>query len=619
MPGDKRVSVVAFDDDAKGCLFWRTPAAAIQPSSFGRRLGARGGSYWTTVGPGAIVLPERHRLEICSEAAELRHVRILDDDGTAYIEMSGCVLLNPDMSMAQHHRVEVTDEQMKAFGTLSVRSLLLSSCLQACAFCARLVWSIHSESGKPSEIRWARAISCLYSCCFCQQLFLDLYGVALAGQRTPLFMQLVGAFPILATATPLLLVGASQFFAELAAACSCLVFVSLVHYWRTQTHGPSSRDIRKTFLWTVALTMTTFGNVGVSLVIGGVYLSLLSSDNIVAATLFLPTAAAICELAFVAVSREVYCRIAWPHRCGGSGKVPGDQLYIPVTASLACNHAVSECMRLAAVLAGAVKDGTFAWVAVALSTLLTNILLRLSWFRYILFRIARASGGTCLAIQIFGSSTWVKLHNEVKIFAGYFRFVPVVAVVVSRAVTYGMKPLNDPQTPGFNVSASWAILGFLCTELVEDLIVVNELLPEAPVLPEMLLEPVSQMHPRSLHATERKKGETSDRGNFSPIVCASEKLGLRNSVAFGSDSTAWGRLRRRLGQSGRLVPAPILYGLREWPFGLQFTLIGVFCNLMTGMMSAFLGSGYLKGLHPAPCAAGRLLQSWVFEEVPLAC
>ena len=323
------MSVVAFDDDARGCLVWRTPAACVQVSSFGRRLGARTSHYWSSTGPGAVVLRETDRVEICSETGDLRHVRMLDKDGLAYVEMSGSVLLNPDIPTAQNHCVDVADEQMKAFGTFSARSLILGSCLQTCLFCMRLLWSIHVETGRSSEILWGRVISSIYSCICSQQLLVDVFGVAFAGERTGLFIQFVGTFAILSTTTPLLLVGTSQFFAEMAAACSCLLLPTLVHYCRTRRFGPSARDIRMTSLWTVGLVTSTFGNVGLSLIIGGVYNVLLSGGNIVGATIFLPMATAICELLFVAISREAYCQAAWPNRSGGTGKIPGDQLYIP--------------------------------------------------------------------------------------------------------------------------------------------------------------------------------------------------------------------------------------------------------------------------------------------------
>ena len=82
-------------------------------------------------------------------------------------------------------------------------------------------------------------------------------------------------------------------------------------------------------------------------------MALLGRGYVVAGSLFLPSATAASEMVAIAVLREVYCRVAWPHRSGGTGAVPGDQLYIPVPIAVTAIHGSSECMRLAAVLAGA--------------------------------------------------------------------------------------------------------------------------------------------------------------------------------------------------------------------------------------------------------------------------
>ena len=70
------------------------------------------------MGPDAIILPENHQLQILSEAGQPRHIRILDQAGSIYVEMSGHVVLNPDMSFARYHHVDVKDDQMKASGLL---------------------------------------------------------------------------------------------------------------------------------------------------------------------------------------------------------------------------------------------------------------------------------------------------------------------------------------------------------------------------------------------------------------------------------------------------------------------------------------------------------------------
>ena len=130
-----------------------------------------------------------------------------------------------------------------------------------------------------------------------------------------------------------------------------------------------------------------------------------------------------------------------------------------------------------------------------------NTLLRLGWIRFLLFHTVRATCGLGVAAGLFGVSTWVKLHDEVKIYAGYFRFIVVLALVIARAVVYGFLPFDHPQTPGFGFSASCAMLGLFATEILEDWTVLR-ILPESPVTAEMLREPESYMHPRFLATYE---------------------------------------------------------------------------------------------------------------------
>ena len=338
-------------------MFWHPPSASFVTSNLGRRLGVHAGHFWTKTGPDAISLPESHQLQILSASGQLRHIRILDEDGKICVEMSGHVVLNPDWSSARYHHVEVEDDQMKAFGTFSTNSVLLAGCLQLLGFATRLALSMHFEAASEIEIIWWRILSSLLSIVGAQYALVDIIGVAFAGQHVSAFVQLVGTFAVLIATTPLYLVGASQFFAELASACSCLFITAILQYWRTRNSHPK-RQFGPSVAWVVAYSLCTYGFVGVVLLNGMAYISLLAHGYVIGSSLFLPSATAACELVFIAVVREVYCRCAWPHRTGGTGGVPGDQLYIPVTFAVASTHASSECVRLAAVLAGAILGGT---------------------------------------------------------------------------------------------------------------------------------------------------------------------------------------------------------------------------------------------------------------------
>ncbi|CAE7715394.1 unnamed protein product, partial [Symbiodinium pilosum] len=149
-----------------------------------------------------------------------------------------------------------------------------------------------------------------------------------------------------------------------------------------------------------------------------------------------------------------------------------------------------------------IRSNDFGWIGVAVSSYVMNIFLRLGWIRFVLFKAMRATCGLSMASRLFGVSSWVKLHDEVKVHAGYFRFIIIVALVTARAIAYGFLPFNHPQTPGFGLSASCAICGLLLTEILEDWTVLQQVLPESPVTVEMLTEHVSYMHPRSLATFE---------------------------------------------------------------------------------------------------------------------
>ena len=87
---------------------------------------------------------------------------------------------------------------------------------------------------------------------------------------------------------------------------------------------------------------------------------------------------------------------------------------------------------------------------------------------------------------VFAPTAWNKLHDETKIYAGYFRFIVLVALVVARALIYQEFSLSSSRFPSFNISASLALLAMLIMEHLEDHVVVQQLVPMSPLLPEFI-------------------------------------------------------------------------------------------------------------------------------------
>ena len=151
-----------------------------------------------------------------------------------------------------------------------------------------------------------------------------------------------------------------------------------------------------------------------------------------------------------------------------------------------------------------IRNAGLEWIVVAVSTYTINILVRLGWIRFVLFSVAQATCGNRVALRFFGVSSWTKLHDEIKVYLGYFRFIPVLALVAARAVVHGLQPFDQPQTPGFSLAASSAIFGFLLTEILEDVTVVLQVFPESPTTVAMQQVPPCFMHPRSLAAFQQQ-------------------------------------------------------------------------------------------------------------------
>ena len=146
--------------------------------------------------------------------------------------------------------------------------------------------------------------------------------------------------------------------------------------------------------------------------------------------------------------------------------VPGDTSYLAMPFMLISAHSCSEAARLVASFSGAVSSSTFSWVGSACITLAMNIFVRLGWNRYLAFHCLRRMS-TRLASEV-APSGWSKLHDDVKIYAGYFRFIAVVSLVFARAIYYEDLSFDGPKAPAFNFSAGCSLLALFLLELLED-------------------------------------------------------------------------------------------------------------------------------------------------------
>ena len=103
---DKRLHVSAFDD--LECFWWFPPRGTS--SDFGKRLGVvTFHTRWTTTGVASIHLRDDQQVQIFRASGKMRHVRILSAENNIEVEISGEVILNPDLQTAATLDVEVAD------------------------------------------------------------------------------------------------------------------------------------------------------------------------------------------------------------------------------------------------------------------------------------------------------------------------------------------------------------------------------------------------------------------------------------------------------------------------------------------------------------------------------
>ena len=636
-PHDPRVKIMAFEDEDL-ILAWQPPLPKARVSAFGRRFGAYPRTYWTKVGPEAIELNEGQHLIIGRLEGELRHVSLLDSEQHVQVQMSGYVVLNPSPELAESLDVEVEDEQMRPFGTYSVRWVLLSSLLIFLWQVARWTFSIvHERAANEGQIPWWRCVICCINCLFGQWAFYDTFGIAMSGGKMTRSTSWIGLFVAAIWICSMVVYTAVQIrVAEFALNYVGYIAIVGTHpfllYCFTR-YKYTTRRFWPSLQWACVLAMTTIGLVAVNMTLAMGHLTLISVGQVVAGSVLFPLGTALVEFGSVNYVGHAYHSMITVRRASGDFSVQGDQLQLVATGMVLFAHVSAEATRLGANFASAVMTGNYSWIGTVASTLTLNILIRLGWFRLALFYTLRAVAGSRLAVAVLAPTSWTMIHDEIKVYGGYFRFIPVGGLAVARVMLRCGQPV-------FNTSATWALVIMFCMEILEDAVVVRELLPMAPVPSQLFERDVKGKNgdPGQLLAVECRADIGADqdawrtceltnyvrRFSFTkqhpiPGMCLGSET-MEQRIALGPrDDTAWGRVRAWLGQPRAVVPAVSLNGLREIPFLIQFSIVSAMAEYSTGILSVLIGAGYLRGLRGETCDSFGLVLGILFWDVPLSC
>ncbi|CAK9025215.1 unnamed protein product [Durusdinium trenchii] len=657
---DPRVVLQAVEDGSTFNFFtWQPPSAKMGVSKFAQKLQGKTRTFWTKNGPDGVDLGENLQsltLNVGTDG-KLRHLTLTDDDGIVLVEMSGEIVLDVDEHTAKTYEVDVENPEINAFGSFSWRFVRLALLVQLLWHAAKLSLSIAFEQDiTPGRVPWARnLLSALNWTMTGNIVCTEMWSYSLSGEPasggTHVVANLSATVAIMAVSYFQL----SEFLLCVVGATASLATAPAFQYFNTRDSHPD-RLLLPHILWTFAQVCGTVGCFVVFGIIGQVYSLLLESGQSLAASFFLPFGTAFGETGMVIFTRIAYDRLVHSKKINGQGPLAGDQIYVAAPCLIFSAHGFAEACRLAATLAGAINSGGFAWVPTTCLGVALNLSARLGWSRFMLIQLTKKLKGGPAAMAIFAPTGWSKFHDELKIYCGYYRFVLVLALVAVRAMIYQSSEVDGPWAPAFNLSATVLIPALMLAEVVEDEIVTRELLPVNPAGPGLLklntagdnadpaqlitlehLPNVPENDPwkmmeletsgrRSKMTSMRRTASASSLGEMGIASCdtavtqATQASVPKKSVSLGiSETYMWARLRRWFGQPRALNSSAALHGLRELPFMIHLSFIGIVAEFTAGLLGLLVGAGYIRGICPEPLSGADRMMGLLWWDAPLPC
>ncbi|CAK9094342.1 Uncharacterized protein SCF082_LOCUS44348 [Durusdinium trenchii] len=453
-----------------------------QRSSFGRNLAPSMETFGTKSGPDCIALESKQHLQIFTRNGRVRLVRLVDSGERVLLEMSGEVVLKPDLDLADTLEIEVKDPELRAFGTYSRRYVL--SFLPVVFIWHVIKWSVSMkfELMSDGESPWWRGLLMLVNgFFFCAGGLWKNCAASLTGETDlnlthKTFCCLCVALVVMVVAganvaqLPTTILGGSALFLS----------GTPLQYFQTRAKYPERR-FTSCMLWALANFSSTIGVGVILIVIVVTYRLLLSAGQPVAANLFLPISTALTESLMVSYIRLLYTKLVVDKR----PLVPGDISYVALPFMLTAAHGLTEGARVTGVFAGAVTSGEYSWVGSVLLTLFLNVMVRTGWTRLCGFHLLKWTIGFPYAF-ICAPTAYSKLHDETKIYVGYFRFPCILALISARAIVYQDLSFSGSQAAAYNQSAALALLCMLVTEFLEDYIVVQQIIPMSPIVRDFI-------------------------------------------------------------------------------------------------------------------------------------
>ena len=649
-------------------------------SKLGKRLGPSMETLQTKSGPDCVQLEPQQHLEIFTLKHRMRLVRLVDQQ-RILMEMCGEVVLKPNEELSETMNVDVSDPDLKAFGTYSRPCVL--RCLTA-IFLWKVIqfWASIKFEETGEEVAWWRGTLMLVNGLgFCAWGLWKNCAMSLSGERDLAPCQKVlCCLCVGPTVMAITLAGVAQLPATILGGGIFFLTGPAIQYYLTQAKYPARR-FSACMLWALANIGSTIGVGAILCVIVVVYTLLLAAGQPIAASFFLPITTAWTEAFMVIYTRIVYLKLVVERRPA----VPGDVSYVAVPFMLTSAHGLSEGARLMGIFAGAVTQGGYSWLGSVALTFLLNVTARTGWLRLSGFYALKRTVGIRIALAC-APTAFSKLHDEAKIYVGYFRFITILAMIVARAIAHQDLDSSSSLSAFFNESAALALLCMLVLEVLEDYIVVQQVVPTSPIVAEFIdYDLQKKTRHTSLLSADIRLGpavsetwrlqeldevgfKTSKRGgeaslNMSSVLPATEdgpakidppsepavSAGAKHVCEVEARPNVFGasvlnlhqsrysegqsqqvpslgmrrhslpsRVRRWFGQERAVESSLLLHGLREMPWDCQLAAIASIAEMTSGFLDTALGPGYIRGVVPELCKTLSLKQAFLWTS-PLSC
>jgi len=463
-------------------------------------------------------------------------------------------------------------------------------------------------------------------------LFAQSLGLTLRVDR-PTVVSAVGAIMYwLVSSVPFFLKFGDLRVSDFITSCTGLIFMLnvLVVYCR---YVKKMKLSRWSLAWYACVVIGTVGSWQATAINLIVYLGLLSVNGTLA-SIFLSFAFSAAEALLVKFVMLSYHHLIWKRR-RGTKDAPGDPNIVigdqkgSVGFCIACTHCMVETGRLVSLLAGAVRSDEIGFLANALMTVCSTVLInsagRTFWLTCALGRVAPASGRALVC-----PTSVQGLHNQAKFPMGWVRFSCMFGIFLARGVIHWKWDVEllgqDPRCWCWNGMVLLTVLMAFVGELIEDKVVefsikhwpapVWEIFGEVMMqrfqlqykddlfhLSHFFMPTTAMLHPTS---REDKAGRLLIDGKEARRSASRTSRGSKNSSRSSRDSLSaaltsksWASHFSVVGDNKDLGPdlriSPNFTAVRQFHWLQMQSLLGAGIVLTITTASLGLGSGNLFG------------------------